>query len=253
MQHSCLQKTQFYNFFPLSNEMFKSKTLIIGIKTNVGKSAIVMLADSQVTDNTQKGLEIKHLKYNKIETGLTWAMADSGSINGDISYFYLSLRENPERAKRQIRQAIRSGKYSQILALNTEVARKLSTGDTHEFMLATQYPQLTLMQIDAFGHATEAETNYLLVGSASEKAKEYLEAQLTGTSVKSYELTLERALRLGYETVACVSGKDLNLSGPPSIVVVTQKRVKDFTQQHWSAIAAAEKKSLEAIIREINK
>ena len=228
-------------------------TLIVGIKTNVGRPGIVMLADAQATDSKEKDREIKYLKYRKIETGSTWAMVDSGSINSDISLFYKLLRENPDRAKREIKHALKLGAYPQVLKLNQEIARRSSPDDTHEFMLATRYPDLSLVHIDIFGNTSETEASYLLVGIAAEKAKEYLEAQLTGTSERAYELTLERALRLGYETISHSAERDIYLSGPPSAVIVTSKKVQDFTEQHWNAIASAEKKSLEGIIQEINK
>ena len=210
-----------------------------------------MLADAQVTDSTKKEQEIKHLNYRKIETGLTWAMADSGSINGDIALFYKLLRENPDRAKREIKHALRSGAYPRVLGLNQEIARRSSTDDTHEFMLATRYPDLSLVYIDSFGNISETEASYLLVGSVTEKAKEYLELQLTGNSVRAYELSLERALRLGYETISYFAERDVHFSGPPSIVIVVRKKVQDFTEQHWNAIATAEKRSLERIVAQL--
>lgn len=228
--------------------MFRSKTLIVGIKANVGKPGIMIATDSQVTDEDGEK-KSRDSYYNKISIGRTWAMTDSGSVNQDIALFYHTLKNDPERAKREIKRAIDTEVFIRVQRTNQLVAKTKSPQDTHEFILGTNYPELGLYHIDEYGNIKEAEDCYLIVGSNIDPVRAYIEEQLTGKDISAYEINLERAIRLGYFTVRNFANKDIKIGNPPCITIVTPRRVIDFTLTHWKAIEDAEMRSLENIIK----
>ena len=243
-------------------------TTLLGIKTNSGEEAVVLVTDTQVIfgNDESKG----RTPFYKTAIGEFWALSSMGTHWDGSRKFYNKLT-SPKRYKdttekdveKIILEAIKKERFIEIDTLNAEYM--LADGDgesgTLQFLFGTNKPKIELYFIDSYGNLrTTQDLNNevsLIVKSTDDGIEDSIYntilEKIRGEDVGSSDrIDLETALKVAYEGMKKID-VDLYSGGPIDITVITKDGVFNYGKQIKKALADAESAAFENILSKYEK
>ncbi|MEK6923317.1 MAG: hypothetical protein AABW84_01320 [Nanoarchaeota archaeon] len=239
-------------------------TTLLGIKTNSGEEAVVLVTDTQVTYGSEEHNKNRKPFY-KMANGDFWALGFIGSQWDESRKFYnqLTTRRFKDFTEKDIEQMILSSiqkkRFIEIDTINAEFMRRYDEGEsgTMEFLLATNKPKVELYFIDAYGNIyTLDDLDYhepFIVKSATDDTKKaiinYINEKISGDDIGSGDrIDLELALNLAKGAMQKVE-TDIYSSGPIDITILTKNGIFNYGRQIKKAIEDAENAAFSEIIK----
>src|SRR3989344_2094904 len=231
-------------------------TTLLGIKTNSGEEAVVLVTDTRVIfgNDESKG----RTPFYKTAIGEFWALSSMGTHWDGSRKFYNKLT-SPKRYK----DTIKKERFIEIDTLNAEYM--LADGDgesgTLQFLFGTNKPKIELYFIDSYGNLrTTQDLNNevsLIVKSTDDGIEDSIYntilEKIRGEDVGSSDrIDLETALKVAYEGMKKID-VDLYSGGPIDITVITKDGVFNYGKQIKKALADAESAAFENILSKYKK
>lgn len=228
-------------------------TVIVGVKAGSGINGRVLAADTQLTEYDGDEPISKTQGVKKLVSGDYWAMGFSGVKRSYLRDFFRSLKAD----ECSVENAVETGYFREVNELSRRICKEYGEDDLVKFLLVSSKPKLGLYCIDLMGNVNSKqiesdEGDYMMIGSGSTSAGDYLEEKLGNDKDYQDGVTLEKAIDLAWGSIK-EGNHDIFTGGPIDLIVVTDKYVKDFGASLKQVVRRAEIKALENVKEKVIK
>ena len=237
-------------------------TTFIGIRTNAGEDAIILMADRQSTNSTdseKKSITKLYFgRYGAKEEFGYWAMGDAGADDREVRRFYGLLKgdgrygSNEKRAQKIIDRAIRKQIFLEVIKLNRDIMRSPNSDieETHCFLMAVNRPDLSLWLIDEFGNFKKPEEDknfdYICLGSGKYKAEQKIEQLIADEEIDRDKITPKAAISIGRKALG-MAESDLSTGMGYDLLIMTKRRLDNWGKIIRKELSEHEEKRLSEI------
>ena len=228
------------------------------------------------------GIPIEKKSVKKVIYGKTWILGSAGADN-ERSYRFNRMMSGDKRYKvgedtpdQIINRAI--DKYSksadkfegahflEVNVLNTISYRnkkeeddelkidKFDEGDFHSFVLASNYPSMSLWKVDIFGNLRppdrdEIETEfleYIVIGSGADTVRKYMGSSIESDRIIPMEIDISKAIDIAVDALHKAE-KDIFTGFPMDLIVLTASEVESYGERINETITRAERDEIKKI------
>ena len=236
-------------------------TTILGLKTTIGKEAIVLASDRQLSivgrDIYGNRHPVEELDFKKLYAQENFAFAMAGAAFPGLMDFWKQLKiknpENPDFIDLE-KILVDGGTFEEIRQTNLEAAAgnffELEENSQAHFMFATNFGGTPrLHHVYPLGAVQEIDASFAL-GSGTEYIEDRLSEGYKGGTLGGSQVDLPKAVRLAEECITLSRNDPYSGGTMPDIAVITADSIKYYGDELVSNYQKFKKAEMEKIISE---